>query len=115
MAAAMNGDVKTLESFPADDIVHLSDGGANHRAARPPVVGVDRVSRLFIGLAKRLEPDLEIHLVHANGQAATYFTLHGDPYMLMVANWVDAKMTASFLVSNPEKLTAFHREWMMSR
>ena len=115
MAAAMNGDVKTLESFLADDIVHVSDGGPNHRAARLPVVGVDRVGRLFMGLAKRFEPGLEFHVVRANGQVATYFTLHGDPYMLMVANWVDAQMTASFIVRNPEKLTAFHREWMTSR
>ena len=115
MAAAMHGDVKTLESFLADDIVHLSDGGPNHRAARRAVVGVDRVGRLFMSLARRFEPGLEFHVVRANGQVATYFTLHGDPYMLMVANWVDAKMTASFIVRNPEKLTAFHREWMTSR
>ena len=115
MAAAMNGDVKTLESFLAEDIVHLSDGGPNHHAARRPVVGVDRVGRFFIGLAKRFEPGLEVHIVRANGQVATYFTLHGDPYMLVVANWVDAQMTASFMVRNPEKLTAFHREWVTSR
>lgn len=115
MAAAINGDVKTLESFLAEDIVHLSDGGPNHRAARAPVVGVHRVGRLFIGLAQRFEPGLEFHVVRANGQVAMYFTLHGDPFMLMVANWVDAQMTASFIVRNPEKLTAFHREWMTSR
>ena len=115
MAAAMNGDVKTLESFLAEDIVHLSDSGPNHHAARRPVVGVDRVGRFFIGLAKRFEPGLEVHIVRANGQVATYFTLHGDPYMLVVANWVDARMTASFMVRKPEKLTAFHGEWVTSR
>jgi len=115
MAAAMNGDVKTLESFLAQDIVHLSDGGPNHRAARVPVVGVDRVGRLFMGLAKRFEPGLEFHVVRANGQVAMYFTLHGEPFMLMVANWVEAQMTASFIVRNPEKLASFHREWMTSR
>jgi len=115
LGAAMNGDVETLESYLAEDVVHLSDGGPNHRAARAPVVGVHRVSRLFVGLAKRLEPEMEFHVVRANGQLAVYTTLDAEPYMLHVSNWVDAKLTGSFAVRNPDKLAAFHRSWSSSR
>ena len=92
-------------------MVHLSDGGPDHRAARQPVVGAGRVAQLFIGLVKRFEEGIELHEVEANGQRAAYYTLGGDPYMLHVANWVDGKMTGSFALLNTEKLESFHREW----
>lgn len=115
LAAAMHGDVEMLESFLADDIVHISDGGPHHRAARAPVIGAHRVGQLFIGLAKRFEPGMEFHVVRANGQTAMYYTQDGDPFMLMVANWVDDKIAGSFIVRNPEKLASFHRAWLSSR
>ena len=115
LAAAVNGDVETLELFLAHDIVHISDGGAHHRAARLPVVGVRRVSRLFLSLAKQFGPGTEFHVVRANGQVAVYLIRDGDPFTLMIANWVDAQVTASFIVRNEEKLGAFHRDWTASR
>lgn len=115
LAAAIEGDLERLESFLADDVVHTSDGGPNHRAARAPIVGSSRVARFFRGLAKRTEPGLEVHPVRANGQSAVYLTLHGEPYFLVASNWADAKMTSSYAVRNPEKLAAFHRSWLAAR
>lgn len=115
LGAALNGDIETLKSFLAEDVVHLSDGGPNHRAARAPVVGVDRVARFFTNLAKRWEPGNEVHIVRANGQLAVYLTADGEPYLLMVANWVDGKVTGSYGVRNPDKMQAFHRAWLASR
>ncbi len=112
LAAAMNGDVETLESYLADDVVHVSDGGVNRRAARHPVVGRHRVARLFLGLAKRVTDGGEFHHVRANGQDALYVTVDGEPDMLHVANWVDGKLTGSFAVRNPDKLAAFHSAWL---
>jgi len=111
LAAAVDGDVDTLKSYLADDVVHVSDGGPNHRAARVPVVGQHRVAQLFLGLAKRVVDNGELHLVRANGQLALYATAAGEPYVLSVANWVDGKLVASFAVRNPDKLAAFHRTW----
>lgn len=114
MAAAMEGDLETLTSYLADDIVHLSDGGPDYRAARHPISGPERVARFFIGLTKRFEPGMEIHEVRANGQSAIYLTLDGEPFMLSVANWVDAKMTANIIIRNPDKLASFHTAWRAS-
>lgn len=113
--AALKGDLETLESFLADDVVHISDGGPNHRAARAPVIGPQRLGRFFVNLAKRFDPGTEVHLVRANGQHAMYMTTDGEPFMLMVSNWVDGKVTGSFAVRNPDKLAAFHRVWLASQ
>ncbi len=115
MAAAIEGDVETLQSYLAEDVVHLSDGGPDHHAARAPVIGRHRVARLFLGLANRAVEGGEVHLVRANGQFGLYFTTDGEPYMLHVGNWVDGKLTASHAVRNPEKLAAFHRAWVAGR
>lgn len=114
LAAAVNGDLETLQTYLAEDVMHLSDGGAHHRAARAPVLGRDRVARFFIGLAKRFGPEMAFHDVRANGQAAMYVTVDGAPYMLHVANWVGGEMTGSFAVLNPDKLRSFHEEWLRS-
>ncbi len=111
LAAAMTGDIATLESFLAEDVVHLSDGGPDHRAARAPVLGRSRVARLFVGLAKRFDPAMEFHVVPANGQPAFYTVVNDEPFMLHVSNWVDGLLTGSFAVVNPDKLAAFHTAW----
>lgn len=112
LAAAFSGDIDQLQSFLADDVVHISDGGPHHRAARVPVVGPERVARFYVNLAKRDEPGLEFHPAHANGQAALYTTQFGEPYMLTTITFVDGLAVSMHAVRNPEKLAAFHRTWL---
>jgi RNA polymerase sigma-70 factor (ECF subfamily) len=115
IGAAISGEMETLKSYLAADVVHISDGGPNHRAARAPVVGRDRVARFLVNLAKRVEDGMEFHNVAANGQFGLYITVHGEPFMLQVCNWVDNQMAASYVVRNPDKLAAFHRGWLAAR
>jgi len=111
MAAALEGDIDTLQSFLVEEVVHVSDGGANYRAARAPIVGRDRVARFFINLSKRWEPTMAVHIVRANGQFAAYLTNDDEPYMLLISNWVDGKVAASYAVRNVDKLASFHTAW----
>lgn len=115
LAAALDGEIETLKTFLADDVIHISDGGPDHRAARAPIVGVDRVARFFSNLGKRWEPGMEAHVVRANGQYAVYMTAEGEPYLLMVATWVDGQVTSAYGVRNPDKMAAFHRSWLATR
>jgi len=123
LGAAFNGHLETLKTFLAEDVIHMSDGGPDHRAARAPlvrrslapIVGADRVARFFANLSKREERRGEVHLVRANGQLATYLTADGEPYFLVVATWVDGRVTGTCAVRNPDKLRAFHRSWLASR
>ena len=52
--AVTAGDIEQVMSLMSDDVVHVSDGGEHHRAARQPVVGRERVARLLVNLAARL-------------------------------------------------------------
>ncbi len=112
LAAAASGDVETIATYLADDVVALADGGAHRRAARRPIVGRERVARYFANLAARLDPDTEVHLVLANGQTALYLTVAGEPFMLQVPSWHDGKVTATYAVLNPDKLARFHADWL---
>jgi len=111
VAAALSGDIDALGTMLTEDVVHMSDGGADHRAARAPVVGSDRVARFFANLAQRVPDGGELHKVRANGQFAYYLTVGGEPYLLLVANWVDGRMAGSFAIRNPDKLDSFHAAW----
>ena len=114
MAAALDGDVETLKSYLVEDVVHVSDGGANYRAARAPIVGRDRVARFFVNLAKRVDPLMEYHVVRANGQLAGYVTQGGEPFLLLVSNWVEGQIVASYAVRNAEKLASFHNAFLLT-
>jgi RNA polymerase sigma-70 factor (ECF subfamily) len=115
LAAVIEGDVEGLTSLLTDDVVHLSDGGADHHAARRPVVGPDKVARLFVNLARReLTADDAVHWVRVNGQFGMYLTRGGEPSMLGVFGWRDDQVAESLVIVNPDKLQAFHDAWTAS-
>lgn len=48
-----SGDGRAVEATLAAEARHLSDGGGEFFAARVPVVGRERVAKLFLGLLKQ--------------------------------------------------------------
>ena len=54
VAALIDDDQPTLLALLAPDVVLTSDGGADQRAARRPVVGRDRVARFLTNLSHRV-------------------------------------------------------------
>jgi RNA polymerase sigma-70 factor (ECF subfamily) len=55
MAALSSDDWAAMEALLTEDVRHLSDGG-EYAAAHRPVVGRNRVMRLFFGLIRHLGP-----------------------------------------------------------
>ena len=92
----------------ADDVVHISDGGADHRAARQPVVGPDRVSRLLVNLAGRLpgpdEASVEVRMLRVNLQPGVLVLVDGRPVTLVIVELADGLIRRLYAVVNPEKL-----------
>ncbi len=107
VGAVTSGDIDQVKSILTDDVVHLSDGGEHHRAARHPIVGPDRVARLLTNLGRRAmeaEGDLQIEMVRANGQPAVLIVLNGEPLTLTVLEVVEAGVRRIHAVVNPDKL-----------
>ena len=112
LAAILEGDVDRLTSMLTDDVVHISDGGPDHHAARRPVRGPDKVARLFVNLARReWLPIDELHWVEVNGQPGAYVVRDGEPYLLTVLNWRDRQVAEAIAIVNPDKLRHFHDSW----
>ena len=88
LAAMFEGDIDRLASMLTEDVVHLSDGGPDHRAARRPVRGPRQVARLFVNLTRtRLLPGDDFHRVTVNGQPGSYVVRDGEPFLLTVLGW----------------------------
>ncbi len=73
MEALVHGDPRRIEASLAPDVVSLSDGGGEVRAARKPVVGAARVALLYRRLGE-LHPDgVRMAMRMINGLPAMVF------------------------------------------
>lgn len=110
--AVVVGDVAALRRMLTDDVVHLADGGPDRRAARRPVVGQERVARLLVNLAARIEPDTRVDPVRVNGQYGWYITVAEQPDSVLVPSFRDSRVATVLVVRNPDKLARFHAAWL---
>ncbi|CAA9262068.1 MAG: RNA polymerase sigma-70 factor [uncultured Acidimicrobiales bacterium] len=103
--ATMSGDMAAVQRLLAEDIVVRSDGGRDHHAARRPVVGRHRASRLLVNLATRLPADAQVEPVRANGDPAVLVrSPEGAPVLLIAFSVRDEHIEAIHAVVNPDKL-----------
>lgn len=69
LAAASGTDMSGLVELLTEDVELVSDGGANRKAARKPIVGKDRVARFLRFVFPKI----------TNGQPAKIVTVNGGP------------------------------------
>jgi len=102
--AVLAQDSGKLMSLFAPDVVFYSDGGGRVPAALNPVFGADPVTRLVIGLARKGLTNPSVQASEINGQyALTLF--EGDAlHSVVTAEVEDMKVTAIYVLRNPEKL-----------
>ena len=105
-AAVTSGDVDGLVQVLADDVVVYGDGGGKVPQWAAPIVGAERVARLFAGLGRQMaEVGVALERRMVNGQPAAIVL---DPERAVVAVWVldvaDGRVGAVRSVINPEKL-----------
>ncbi|TFI56392.1 sigma-70 family RNA polymerase sigma factor [Sphingomonas parva] len=111
--ASTKGDIKALSGILADQVTIFSDGGGNVLAFRNVVRGMDRVLRLFQGLARKAayRPQL-LRIVMIDGLPGFVSIDRGAALQTTALEVRDGKITALYIVRNPDKLR--HVEAMLA-
>lgn len=108
MTAAAGGDITTVLSMLAPDVVWTADSGGKASAARRPIVGADRVARTVIGLLRQgaQQPDVRIEMGVCNSAPALLFYVADQLEGVFTVEIVDGLITNFYAMRNPDKLAA---------
>jgi RNA polymerase sigma-70 factor, ECF subfamily len=106
LAAVTDGDLDSLVETLAADVVVYGDGGGKAPQWTAPIVGVDRVARLFAGIGRQMrELGIRVEPRRVNGQPGAIFL---DPEGRLTNVWsldiVDGAVQTVRSVINPDKL-----------
>jgi RNA polymerase sigma-70 factor (TIGR02957 family) len=114
LAAVRGGDLQGLLDVLAPDVVVVADGGGIVPAARRPVRGADRASKL-LGAITKVDGVVELTTTWLNGAPAARFARDGE--LVGVASLVieDGRITRIYGIANPHKLTRLDEEAELSR
>lgn len=105
--AVASGDVSQLAALLHEDAVSYGDGGGRKRSALRPIVGPDRISRFFIGLARkhaRAGNVLRLVPTIVNGELGALLFLNGELDQVISCTVRGEKIAALYAVRNPDKL-----------
>jgi RNA polymerase sigma-70 factor (ECF subfamily) len=117
MAAAAGGDVQTVMSMLAPDVVWTADSGGKASASRRPVVGADKVARAVVGLIGRgmRLPDVRVEMVVCNSAPAVLIYAGEKLEGVFTVEIVDGKISNFYAMRNPDKLAAVTTARKISR
>jgi len=103
--AVTSGDISHLASLLRDDAIAITDGGGRKPAALNPIIGAEKVARLFIGLAaKNAGRDIRVVPTVINGSIGALLYMDGEIDHTISMAIDGEKIAAIYLVRNPDKL-----------
>lgn len=106
--ACETGDLDALVALLDPAVESRSDGGGKVRAALRPVVGRDKVARLFLGLMRR-EPEVELVEDDVNGMPGVAVRIGGTTFAVLAVGVGGGGLISDlWLVVNPDKLRAWN-------
>jgi RNA polymerase sigma-70 factor, ECF subfamily len=108
LRALASGDVNEVVARLAPQVVCITDGGPERRAARRPVVGSGRVARLLTGVARRYG-HLATRPADVGGSAGAILSAGHTIEQVMAVTSKDGVITSIYFVGNPDKLTSVGR------
>jgi len=113
--AVETGDLQSLLDILAPDVVTLTDGGGVKQAWLRPIVGADRVARLFALSLAMGGAEMSVEPVQVNGCPALIVRFSGEIDGVVAVRIDDGLVTGLYYVRNPEKLSRVERETAVSR
>jgi RNA polymerase sigma-70 factor (TIGR02957 family) len=105
-SACAGGDVESLLTAMAPDVVLISDGGGKAKAALRPIEGADKVARFIAGIAAQgfALPGLRVEIAEVNGEPGVVAWVDSTPLIAMSLVVVDGRIAQVLVVRNPDKL-----------
>ncbi|MFI0444038.1 RNA polymerase sigma-70 factor [Actinomadura sp. 6N118] len=113
--AVETGDLQNLLDILAPDVVALGDGGGVKQAVPRPIVGADKVVRLFTAGLNAAVGEISVEPVQVNGGPALLIRRNGELDGIVAMRVEDGLITGLYIVRNPEKLARVERETTLSR
>ena len=103
-------DIDALRLVLASDVVQVADGGDRVNAGVTPVVGIDRVSKLLIGLRRKHWAQLELRRADVNNLPGMLLVRPDDTIFAAIGlDFAGDRIAALFAVLNPDKLAHANR------
>jgi RNA polymerase sigma factor (sigma-70 family) len=105
-AAASSGDVTTLKTMLASNVVMQSDGGGKVLAFLNPIAGIDRVLRLYGNLHRKFGSDWVrmVRPIRIDGLPGYISHERGDVIQTTAFAIEDGLITNIYITRNPDKL-----------
>jgi RNA polymerase sigma-70 factor (TIGR02957 family) len=103
--AIETGDLQGLLHVLAPNVVLVADGGGIKQAALRPVIGADKVARMFVGGIGKVDSILTAEPTVVNGNPSLVLRLDGQLDGVLTVRVENARITGLYYVRNPEKLT----------
>jgi len=97
-------DEQTLLALFAEDVTLTSDGGGKTPAARNVVRGAERLTRLFLGVARKLKGKVTRTFLPINGEPGLVTFVDGRPVSALSFVTDGVRIHALYNVLNPDKL-----------
>jgi RNA polymerase sigma-70 factor, ECF subfamily len=108
LRALASGDMNEVVARLAPQVVCITDGGPERRAARRPVVGSDLVARFLIGVARR-SGHLATRPAVVGGSAGAILSAGDTIEQVMAVTSEDGVITSVYFVGSPGKLASVGR------
>lgn len=104
LEAMQSGDINALRQVLTEDAVLISDGGSKTRAARRPILGRDRIARMFAQLsAKNYQPHV-LTPTTINGLPGLIVQSTSGPVSTFAFELSGNLIHHLYVVRNPDKL-----------
>lgn len=103
-------DLQGLLDVLAPDVVAISDGGGLKLSALQPIVGVEKVIRMFVGSLQKLGGTFSTEPTVINGNPALRFSFDGELDGVVALRIENGRVNGIYYVRNPEKLSRLESE-----
>lgn len=110
LGALVQGDVDSLRSLLAQDVVALADGGGKTFAAKRPVIGADAVSKMYIGIVQKFGMGVDASIEEVNGSPALVGRRDGVIVSILAFTFDGDRIAEILSLVNPEKLMFAERQ-----